>query len=561
MPAAAASPTEPQVNIQQFVLGYFAERPGITAGYVMAMLAYPIGVVVLPALIGTVLDRLKTQPFAQWAYLVYLLIGLAIVRLIAHVAWFYLDTYLVTDLQSYMRRKVFTDVIRAYAYNFQTLRVSSVLSKSLKLPVAAFDLVKEWHHVVIPAGITLLSLIVYMFTIDWVLAAMVIAFAALAVGVLYASWEVCVRCIIGADFDHDAIHDNIGDVFDNLLQVYLSNAAKEEVDRLDAMHSKHLDQMTDARNCTNHFVTLVKVAIMLLAAAAAYVMWIRYHDPASGFKDEQLTALAFVVVATGHVFFNTFDAWSRLLYDTALVDKLQDYLNRLLRRVVPRPTDPEPPAAASPVPVAFDAVSFWYPDRDRQILDRVSFAVPPRSLVRVSGPIGSGKSTIALLALGLYQFEGTITLFGNDVTAMSRAAISKLVGFIPQGAKLLDRTLYDNLRSGSALDRETAQAALDYYGIDFAGLDTPVGRGGTELSSGQRAMVALLREMLRDAPIIVCDEVTANLDKASAARVVALIKEAAKDRTVLVITHQTDLRLPFTHQLTLDGAGGAKFTT
>lgn len=207
-----------------------------------------------------------------------------------------------------------------------------------------------------------------------------------------------------------------------------------------------------------------------------------------------------------------------------------------------------PPSPARS-PIRLERVSFAYPARPGLVLDRLDLHLHPGELVALVGASGSGKSTVAALLLGLVQpVAGRVTVGGVDLAACDVSAWRRQVAWVPQRPALLRASVADNLRLGApeAADDEVRTAAA-LAGADAfiaslpAGYDTVVGDGGRGLSPGQRRRIGLARAFLRDAPLVILDEPTADLDAASVAFVAAAVERLRAGRTTLVIAHRAEL--------------------
>jgi thiol reductant ABC exporter CydD subunit len=208
----------------------------------------------------------------------------------------------------------------------------------------------------------------------------------------------------------------------------------------------------------------------------------------------------------------------------------------------------EPPSPAV-VPVRFEGVSFAYPAREGLVLDGLELELEPGETVALVGPSGAGKSTVAGLLLGLLRpTAGRVTVGSVALEACDMPAWRRLVAWVPQRPSLLRATVADNIRLGrrSASDDEV-RAATALAGADElvralpAGYDTIVGDGGRALSPGERRRVALARAVLRDAPLLVLDEPTADLDRASVEVVASAVGRLSAGRTVLLVAHRSEL--------------------
>ena len=183
-------------------------------------------------------------------------------------------------------------------------------------------------------------------------------------------------------------------------------------------------------------------------------------------------------------------------------------------------------AAPSPreVPVRLERVSFTYPAREGAVLDGVDLELAPGETVALVGPSGGGKSTIASLLLSLVEpTNGRVTAGTVDLTACDPAAWRAQIAWVPQHPTIFRGTVADNIRLGdAAADDERVRDAAELAGADevVAGLpdgyDTLVGEGGRPLSAGELQRIALARAFLRDAPLVILDEPTSNLDPRNA---------------------------------------------
>jgi ATP-binding cassette subfamily B protein len=202
-----------------------------------------------------------------------------------------------------------------------------------------------------------------------------------------------------------------------------------------------------------------------------------------------------------------------------------------------------PPARAGAPALRFSHLTFAYPGRDAVLRD-VSFDVRPGEVVAVVGPTGGGKTTLGLLLARLWEPPaGTVYLGGDDVTTLPLGRLRASLAWVPQDAFLFSRALGDNVALGrEGLGRGDVERAAALAGIADevaafpAGWDTVVGERGLTLSGGQRQRVALARALAGAPPILVLDDVFANVDAAKETEILATLREAAP--TILLMTHR-----------------------
>lgn len=211
--------------------------------------------------------------------------------------------------------------------------------------------------------------------------------------------------------------------------------------------------------------------------------------------------------------------------------------------------------------IEFRNVSFTYPGQKIAALAGVSFRVGAGERVALIGRIGSGKSTIEKLVLGLYEPEGGSILVDNtDLRQIDPADLRRNIGCVPQDVMLFTGTLRDNITMGAAhADDATMLRAAELAGVeDFAarhplGYDRPVGERGQALSGGQRQAVAIARALIGDPPILVLDEPTSAMDNAGENGLKARLSAELTGRTLLLVTHRASLLSLVDRLIVLDG--------
>jgi ABC-type transport system involved in cytochrome bd biosynthesis fused ATPase/permease subunit len=194
-------------------------------------------------------------------------------------------------------------------------------------------------------------------------------------------------------------------------------------------------------------------------------------------------------------------------------------------------------------------VEVTYPDRGHPALRRISFSIDPGEVVAVVGPSGCGKSTLLGVLLGLVSPDGgSVRVGAFDLRELDIDSWRSRLAWVPQHPHLFAASMADNVRLGrpDAPHRDVAgavtDAALDEV-VDRLprGLETRLGERGAGLSAGERQRVALARAFLMDAPLLLLDEPTANLDGVTEETVLRGLRRLVEGRTVLLVAHRPEL--------------------
>ncbi len=200
-------------------------------------------------------------------------------------------------------------------------------------------------------------------------------------------------------------------------------------------------------------------------------------------------------------------------------------------------------------PLRVERLEVAYPDRTVPALSGLSLEVDPGEVVAIAGPSGSGKSTLLSVLLGLAPaWSGSVTVGPVSLADLDPDLWRARVAWVPQRPHLFARSIADNIRLGRprATDDQVRAAVAD-AGLEAlverlpAGLETVLGHDGAGLSAGERQRVALARAFVRDAPLLLLDEPTANLDGRTEEGVLRAVRRLTAGRTVVIAAHRPSL--------------------
>jgi len=199
--------------------------------------------------------------------------------------------------------------------------------------------------------------------------------------------------------------------------------------------------------------------------------------------------------------------------------------------------------------IEFKDVTFSYPGAEMPSLVDVSFKIKPGEKVALLGRVGSGKSTLQKLAMGLFQpSEGAVLIDGIDLRQLDPAEYRKQVGYMPQDLTLFHGTLRDNIVIAHpyASDSDVLKAAEQANLLEFVnrhpqGFDMTISERGDSLSGGQRRCVALARAVLGEPPVVLMDEPTGSMDHSTEVAVKSSLAAFIAGRTWIVVTHRNSL--------------------
>lgn len=195
--------------------------------------------------------------------------------------------------------------------------------------------------------------------------------------------------------------------------------------------------------------------------------------------------------------------------------------------------------------IEIDDVAFGY-EEDSRVIDGVTFTAKQNEVTAIVGPSGCGKSTLLRLISRLYDYDsGRIVIDGHDIKDVSTDSLFDNISFVFQDVILFNASVLDNIRMGrpSATDSEVKEAARMAHCHEFIeklpeGYDTLIGENGSKLSGGERQRISIARAFLKNAPILLLDEISASLDVENEREIQESLNNLVTDKTVIIISHR-----------------------
>ncbi len=254
--------------------------------------------------------------------------------------------------------------------------------------------------------------------------------------------------------------------------------------------------------------------------------------------------LAVIAMAT----LSSFEATLALPQAFLFLEKIKQSARRLFEIIDAEP-EITPPASPSPQPqhyaIEISNLTFGY-EPDKPVLNNLSVSIPQGQRIAIVGPSGAGKSTIVNLLMRFWDYQqGSIRLGGHEIKDFHPEDIKRYFAVVSQDTYLFNTTIEANLRLArpDATEEQILEALRQAQLYDFVmslpqGLQTYVGEYGMAISGGERQRLAIARALLKDAPILILDEATANLDAITERQILSAIETLMHGRTTLMITHR-----------------------
>lgn len=520
--------------------------------------------VAIPHVYGRLVDLLRRERFGEIQGCFLILVAIYLLFQLFDGILTYLDADLMPQLESYSRQLMSDFVVNNMQGQHEELRLGDLTSKMVKMPVHVRALFQRIKVFVFNHMLSVAMSASYLLWCHPLLGA-VFTTNALIIGV--TTYFFCIRCVHKSyqrELALDVAHENLQDTFYNLVSVYCCNREHAERQRSSRNNDRVNRSARSHMLCGLPYRLVLALLFVLVFAGCTYTgiyLFRRGAITLSLFVSSFI--VTFTMLRTCMSFYFDFESF---IYVYGAIRVVQDFLLRMVaaspespvRRRVATSATAAPPSAPvrrnrggePAAPPRIRVVGMWYSVGDKHVLRNVSFEVPPHTLVKIGGAVGTGKSTLAkLLARLLLPTRGAIYLDDQNMADMAPADVRHLVYYSPQHPRLFHRRLYDNIVYGIPPGRAVPppeEVSADLLRLQLhadvrrhltQNMLRSVGKHGSALSGGQKQIVLLLRAWYRRAPVYVLDEPTAALDAQSVQAVVQIIRAISRDASVVVISH------------------------
>lgn len=340
---------------------------------------------------------------------------------------------------------------------------------------------------------------------------------------------------------------------------YIQGIAEVKSYNLTGEKSKALNRAVDENTAANIKLEITFVPIMFLQSLTAKLIGVVIAGVSVAFylncTMELLNAVVMVIAA--FILFGALDSagsYSALLRNVDLnVSKAQSVLDMPTMDIDGRDITP------TNYDIDVENVEFSYDKR--KIIDGVSVHIPQKTTTAIVGPSGGGKTTLCHLIARFWDVDrGCVRLGGMNVKDYSMDSLMKNFSFVFQSVYLFQDTIANNIRFGQpdAPMEKVIEAAKKACCHDFImalpdGYETIIGEGGANLSGGEKQRISIARAIMKDAPIIILDEATANVDPESEQELTAAIEALTKEKTIMMIAHRLKTVRHADNILVIDG--------
>ena len=536
------------MNVDKLIQDFLKENKQFLVAYIFFMIAYPLTSVLLPKYYGQLFDDLKERKPLRYKPALILLVTTNVMYTILDK----IDSVFLPKLQKYVRTHIVQVVLQNYKDKFQEQEIGTLISKIIKLPIVIRELARQIRNYIVPISLILVVTVVRFMAIDKRIGAFALLGISTIIGLLTPLVHRCIRIASDVDEGADTIHEDISELFDNLMDVYAMGTYDKEMSALERSQTESVRLYRHSFDCSNRLrvsMNFFGILLFISLAVYSYRLYTRKEMSLVNMMNIVLTS-KYIISKIGSLSGEMPD----LLFNLGSYIRTQEFLEKF--------TDDSNNTATEKYKfpsgrIVYKGVGVAY--GEKKVVADFNLVVEPGESIALVGKIGSGKSSLVKALLKLVSYTGKIYIDEKDVANLDSSSVRSQVLYVRQNPLPFNRTLYENIvygNEGVTKDEVLGLfAKYDLHSFFRHSLDSPVGKKGGKLSGGQKMVMFLLRVMIQNKKkIVIIDEPTSSLDRSTALKVIEIIKDVTKKQTTIIITHDEKVSSVVGRVVNLKGA-------
>jgi ABC-type multidrug transport system fused ATPase/permease subunit len=502
--------------------------------------------IALPHFYGKLIARIKGGSMETIAKLFFMLIliwasiqGLNILKSLVNAR-------LYPRFIGFIRIKLVNQIIDTNKNNYQDLETGKFITKMIESPYIFFGFAKELKNILVNNMITYVSTFIYLFIYDKFVSLVYLVSMSVIMYMIYVYVNNCKKYVRESEYSYIDLHEQLDDTMNNLMSIYTSSQIKKEEERVEKFSDESVNNESSLIIHNTEYRAYFSIAFIVIFIVLNYFTFKSYLD--GRVKINILVSIVIINYTILQEFLSIFYDVKDFMDNKERLTMLDEYLDsfpKAKKNTRQSNIKTNQVFIDDFVNIEFKDVSFKY--QDNWLFENFNLLIEPRQKIGLIGNIGSGKSTLVKLMVGLKSdYTGQILINGRNINTLNIDKMRKYISYIPQHPKLFDRTLYENISYG--LDSNEVSEKKIYQTLESVGLHSvsdkfrkimhkKVGKNGSDLSGGQRQIVWLVRSLLKNNRMIILDEPTSSLDDDNKQKIITLIEALSQRRNIILITH------------------------
>ena len=517
-------------TIQLFYDDYINKNKKYVYSYLIALIIFSI----IETLGLSYLLNKITPEKKDLKYLYYLIIYFIIIIIVNHIINS-LTNKILSDITDNSRTKFFHAIINKYSSSYKDIKIGDVINRIINSTLELKFFILDLFTQIIPNIIVMLCIVIIIFVLISKKIALIL-FICLLISFFLIYFEGYKIILLKAKQEENfyKVMDDLNNKYNNLLNTYINNENENEKINIKLKQDKYGKISKDVQNKN---ITLSTYLYIVLGISICTNLYIYIYQKIDNSK------LLFILLIYFIIYFMTFFKVLRnILHYYGIALGSHDFLKNL---ITIKSTNKYNNIKSGNIKI--ENLYFGY--NNKKILNNVNLIIKDKESIALIGKSGSGKTTLSKLLINLHPYEGNIYIDNKNINKINNYTLRNNVVYINQRTVLLEKTVIENIMYGNKYTKNEIISFLNKYDLKTLFDNLPndiyenVKVNGGNLSLGMQKIIILVRGILKSkkANILIIDEPLASLDQKTINKVLRMIKEECKNKTLLIITHDKEI--------------------
>lgn len=519
------------------------QKPIILVYLLILGSSIPIKSITIPRFYSKLFDSIRKGVYSKSVrQIVLLIIGLWVTVVVLGFAKNKIESSLVPDYLSYIRRLMFDNTISFYSENYKDIPSGEYITRCMDLSRNLRDIALYICNYGIPFVIISVCICGYYTSVLPKIGGLTFV-GILAISVItYIYSAKSIQCSAKREAYYLNMNEKLNDSLTNLINIYINNQDEQEIHKNQKIENRHTQLSIEQNHTTDTLILLLSIISICIMAG---VLIVSYNELGKG-KITPVVFTSIILVLSWYMSYlmEYSNTVPHILNKFGIVHNSEGFLEKLLGHSKVLSEESQMLTNG----VEMNEIDFRYPSSEKKMYQNFNIKIQPMEKVAIIGRSGSGKSTLAKLIAGIYKPERGRIIIGNvDTQLVSTSYIRKYVNYINQKTGLFNDSIIQNMKYGNNATNEKIISLLEEYQLleIFNKIEKGVygraGINGGNLSLGMQKVAMIVRGLLKPCRVMILDEPLAALDAKTREKVIKLIQGVGKDKTVIIITHDKEI--------------------
>lgn len=451
---------------------------------------------------------------------------------------------------SFIRQKIFKKTLEKYSTNYTELQTGKTITRILDVSRTMKDIITTILSDLLPIAISVIGILIYLFYVSQRVAIIMLVGLIITLIIIFVFGKKGINKSASSEKFFLTMSEKLNDSFGNLMQVYINNETKKEMDKNNTIGNFYKESLQKQLIFISDFIgmlSIVSISTFIISLIIVYDQLKKNMIPSKIF----ISIVIILIYYLGYLMkISNHFPW--FISKLGIVKNSQKFLENILHNT----RDIDNNLRIVKGDILFKNVYFKYPKTDKYILENINVEFQSHKITGIIGQSGSGKSTLVKLLLKMNHIQGgEILIDGININKIDTNYLRDKIIYINQKTSLFNNTILDNILYGNNnLKERDVLKIIKKYNLESVyqelknGIYENSGPNGSNLSLGMQKVTILLRGILRNGDIIIFDEPLAGLDSNTREKVLKMIKGECNNKTIVIITHDKEI-IPYCHKV------------